>query len=68
VKTRNDRAVRRAGFRGYLYCDHEDDVEGCPTPFACSEAGDCIPQVNRRIHEGGDPPWWLPDSPLDTPD
>jgi hypothetical protein len=56
----NDRAIRRAGFRGYELCDHLDDEEGCPTPFMCSEAGDCIPQVERRLATGeGDPPWWV---------
>lgn len=35
-----DEQVREAGFHGYYGCPYVDDP-GCPTPFLCSERGDC---------------------------
>jgi hypothetical protein len=42
-----DNEVRMAGFRGYDGCEHlTTDRRGCPTPFLCSERGDC---TRRRL-------------------
>lgn len=39
-----DADMRRAGFRGYEGCPRlplDATDEGCPTPYLCSEKGDC---------------------------
>jgi hypothetical protein len=41
--TDNDVLTRRMGFRGYDGCRYLGSDDGCPTPFICSERGDCSP-------------------------
>ena len=50
-----DADIRRAGFDGYHGCPHIGPDAGCPTPFMCSERGNC-PDRKGAVIDPPEPP------------